>query len=208
MSLFGKDMIFRLIAFVFAIVVHEFGHALMALWLGDDTAKRSGRVTLNPLAHLDVIGLLVIFIAPFGWAKPVMFDPRNLRVNWRLGTILIAVAGPLMNALLMGLSIFAFVLIMHSTSPFWVTLSGQFVINVINWLIGVNLSLAVFNLIPLPPLDGWQIVRSLLPNRVQMKLWNFERIGPFVLILLLLTPIGQAMFGALTQTVIGWFGIL
>lgn len=207
-SLFGSDMIFRLIGFVVAIVVHEFGHALMALLVGDDTAKRSGRVTLNPLAHLDVIGLLVIFIAPFGWAKPVMYDPRNIRINRRLGTILIVLAGPVMNVITALLFILLLVPISQSTSSFWSTGIGSFLFNAVNWIVFINISLAIFNLIPIPPLDGWQILRSLLPTRIQLKLFSFERIGPFILILLLLTPIGQAMFGAIIQSVIGWFGII
>ncbi|MCY0877069.1 MAG: site-2 protease family protein [Firmicutes bacterium] len=204
---FGPDMIFRVIGFVIAIVVHEFGHALMALLVGDDTAKRSGRVTLNPLAHLDVIGLLIIFIAPFGWAKPVMYDPRNIRINRRLGTILIVLAGPVMNVITGLIFILILMPIVHSVAPFWTTTLGSFVFNAVNWIVFINLSLAIFNLIPIPPLDGWQILRSLLPSRVQFKLFTFERIGPFILILLLLTPIGQAMFGAIIDGVIGWFGI-
>lgn len=208
LSLFGKDMIFRLIGFVVAIVVHEFGHAFMALLVGDDTAKRSGRVTLNPLAHLDVIGLLIIFIAPFGWAKPVMYDPRNIRINRRLGTILIVLAGPIMNVITALLFILVLTPIASSSAPFWSTTFGSFLYNSVNWIVFINISLAIFNLIPIPPLDGWQIVRSLLPARIQFKLFTFERVGPFILILLLLTPIGQEMFGVIIQSVVGWFGVL
>lgn len=204
----GKDMIFRLIAFVFAIVVHEFGHALMALWVGDDTAKRSGRVTLNPLAHLDLIGLLVIFIFPFGWAKPVVYDPRNIRINKRLGTILIILAGPFMNVVLAILSGIALGAIEHSLAPFWGTAFGGFIATAVFYIVIVNISLAIFNLVPIPPLDGWGIVRSLLPMRVQFKLFQFERIGPFLLIFLLITPFGQAIFGTVISTVAGWFGVV
>lgn len=207
-GLFTPDFLFKLIAFIIGLAVHEFGHAVMALWVGDDTPRRQGRVTLNPLAHLDVIGLLMIAIVNFGWAKPVVFDPRKIRINRQLGIVLIALAGPFMNALLALFSIFGLLLIAGSPSSFWLGGAGAFIENVVLWMAILNVALAVFNLIPIPPLDGWKILRYSLPRTLGPRLYQFEAIGPFFLVLMLFLPVSGWLITTTVTTVLGWFGLI
>ena len=175
-----------LIAFVVAITVHEFSHAWSALMLGDDTAQRQGRVTLNPLAHLDPIGsigLLLIVVAGFGigWGRPVPINPNRLRGGQR-GSAVTALAGPLSNVVLAGL--FANPLRFGVSAPESVDLFvRQFVF--------VNLLLASFNLIPIPPLDGHKILTGFLPAFWYQYLAPLERYGVFILLILM-------MFGSFT----------
>ncbi len=204
-SFFGQGLIFRLIAFVIGLAIHEFGHAVMALLVGDDTAKKQGRVTLNPLAHLDLLGLLMILIVNFGWAKPVMFNPNRIKINRKLGIVLIALAGPLMNAILALCAILALIGMQNSESAFWQTSFGGFLNNMSYYLATVNIALAVFNLIPVPPLDGWKILRYSLPLRWLPRADQFERLGPFLLVLALISPIGGLIINGAIQSVLGWF---
>ncbi|MHB1684446.1 MAG: site-2 protease family protein [Bacilli bacterium] len=207
-SFFGQGFIFRLIAFVIGLAIHEFGHAYMALLVGDDTAKKQGRVTLNPLAHLDLLGLLMILIVNFGWAKPVMFNPNRIKINRQLGIVLIALAGPLMNALLALCAMLALIGMNNSGSAFWLTSFGGFLVNMSYWLAIVNIALAVFNLIPVPPLDGWKILRYSLPLRWLPRADQFERLGPFLLVLVLILPVGGLIINGAIQSVMGWFGLV
>ncbi len=212
LSFFGPDLIFRIVAFILALVVHEFGHAVVSLWLGDDTPKMQGRVSLNPLSHLDLLGLLMVLFVNFGWAKPVIFDPSKIKINKSLGIILIALAGPFMNALLGLVSIIIDLLIMQSSSPFWHGMIGQFISTMLIWLAIVNVALAIFNLIPVPPLDGWKVLLFMMPRKIFVPMLRFERVGPFLLLLVLILPIGGYSLGGLVinsaiQSVFGWFGL-
>ena len=141
-----------------AFPVHEFAHAATAVRLGDPTPQQQGRYTLNPLVHIDPLGAILIFITGFGWAKPVQWQPRNIDIDPKLGSILVSAAGPLSNLLLAALGILAFNFFAAgvATSPFWQTFFFQFVY--------INVLLFVFNLIPVPPLDGSHILFALLPG--------------------------------------------
>ena len=166
--------------------VHEFAHALVANRLGDRTAKLAGRLTLNPLAHLDLIGTLMILLVGFGYAKPVPVNPRNFK-NQKGGMAVVAAAGPLSNLimavfyLLVWRLIYQYAALTADTSNVWYLL----------WLFcyavaQVNVMLAVFNLLPIPPLDGSRIWAIFLPNRVYYKLLQYERylvIAVFALLL-------------------------
>jgi Zn-dependent protease len=173
------------LALVAGISFHEFSHAFSAYQLGDYTPVRQGRVTLNPAAHLDPIGMLIFVIAGFGWGRPVQFNPYNLRTNPRTGTALVAVAGPIANIILgtvCGLLLRLLVLAGFagsSNSLFFaiaLTLAS---------FVEFNFLLAVFNLVPLPPLDGSNILPGLLPPDMGDSLLRFySQMGPYSLIIL------------------------
>ncbi|MBS7531117.1 site-2 protease family protein [Hazenella sp. IB182353] len=184
------------IALMIAFTIHEFAHAYVAYKFGDPTAKNEGRVSLNPLVHLDPIGTLLIFIVGFGWAKPVPVNRFYFR-NPKLAGPLVSVAGPLSNICLAFLFMviwFLFTAVAGGTSE-W--LHSFFVIN-----INLNLILAVFNLLPLPPLDGYRIIQDLVPNTTRAKLNQYEHYSILIFLVLVITPLGDFIFLPLFHTVV------
>ena len=184
--MFGEDFIRRAIiaapAILFALTVHEFFHAWTALRFGDPTARNMGRLTLNPLAHLDLFGTLMMFLSGFrfGWAKPVPVNPMNLR-NPRVADFWISAAGPLSNlglGLLFG-TIFRIAGNLQMNLP-------EAVIMFLFYSVMINVSLAFFNLIPLFPLDGSHILRSILPEEHGGILDKLEQVGPILLMVLII----------------------
>jgi len=183
----GQQFLFILISFVISITIHEFAHAYTATILGDDTPRAQGRVTLNPLAHLDPIGsLLLIFVAlsgfGLGWGKPVVFNPYRIRWGKR-GVALVAAAGPISNvilALVLAVPQRVFASGFANLSP----ATQRFIMI----LIGLNIGLAAFNVIPLPPLDGSKILLGFLPDFWYVVLAPLERYGFVILFFFLLFP--------------------
>jgi len=173
------DLLYFAIALLFAITVHEFSHAWVANYLGDPTAKKAGRVTLNPLAHLDPLGTIMLLLVRFGWGKPVPINPNNFK-NPKLGSALTALAGPTSNFLLANLIALVYKLGSFTGTPF-----GDFLLLVIY----MNLVLMVFNLLPIPPLDGSKFFALFFPALDNPK---YEIYGPFVLIVFIL--VGGATF--------------
>jgi len=159
--LFENPVLFLIIAMaiIFALAIHEFFHAWMAYYLGDNTAKDQGRLTINPLVHLDLFGTILLFVAGIGWGKPVPFNPYNLR-NQKWGPALVALAGPVSNfgmAMIIGLILrFA-------------EISNPYFIFFLSFFIWINLILGVFNLIPISPLDGSHILLTLFPSLENIK---------------------------------------
>ena len=172
------------IAIVVAVVVHEFCHAWMATYLGDPTARYMGRLTLNPLAHLDPVGTIMLFIAGFGWGRPVPFSLNHLK-NPRMDAALIALAGPLSNlviALLFAIPFrYLFLDGLDIASASTVTI---FSFKLIKTMIDLNLLLMVFNLLPIPPLDGSKIFALLLPGDYVGKLYKYRNYGYGILLVL------------------------
>jgi Zn-dependent protease len=165
-------------ALIAAVTFHECAHAFVALRLGDATAKMLGRVSLNPIRHLDLFGSLAFFFIGFGWGKPVPINPYNMRgVSPLVGAAISAIAGPVSNVVLALLATIPFRLGM--VSP------GSIEFDFIRTLIVVNISLAAFNFLPIPPLDGFSLARLVLPREVSAVL---EQYGMLILILLVFVP--------------------
>jgi Zn-dependent protease len=157
------------------ITIHEFAHAFMADRLGDPTPRLAGRLTLNPISHIDPIGLLMLIIVRFGWAKPVPINPYNFS-DPRRGSLLVSLAGPLSNFL------FAWVLAaIFRNLPF---AYGDIVGAIVSYTIWINLALAVFNLIPIPPLDGSHILEYFLPAHQYETMYRLQQYGFLILILI------------------------
>lgn len=177
------------IALLIALTFHEFSHGLVADCLGDDTARKMGRLSLNPLVHLDFMGTLMLFLVGFGWGKPVPINPSLFRQNPRSGMALVAFAGPLANLGLAGL----FSMPIRLELLPWDSLSaislhpntGAILTTLIFYLIFFNIILAFFNLIPIAPLDGFKVVLGLLPRDLAYSLEKTERHGSMILLLLL-----------------------
>ena len=170
-----QELILMAPPILLALTVHEYAHGYVAFRLGDDTAYRAGRLTLNPLSHLDPIGTLMLFIVQIGWAKPVPVNPYNLN-NPRTDMIWVSLAGPASNV------IFAFITGMILRFIIAAELNiGMFLAKMIIFTVQINLVLAAFNLIPVPPLDGSKILGGLLQGEADYKYAQFERYGPFVL---------------------------
>lgn len=189
--------LFSFLILILSIVVHEVAHGVAALWQGDETAKRAGRLTLNPVSHVDPVGSILVplmcVLFPggliLGWAKPVPINPYNFK-NRRFGEAMVAFAGPLSNiiiALIAGL----YLRFMGDATPIYMTTLLQVTVL-------TNLVLAVFNLVPLPPLDGSKIMYSVFPDRIGQFVRYFERFG------LVLTIFFIFLFIQLLDPVIGF----
>jgi len=177
-----------LITMVFAFTVHEFAHAWTAWKFGDPTAYRQGRVTLNPMAHLDWIGVLFLLLAGFGWAKPVPVRRSNFR-RPRIMNITVTAAGPLSNLLLAFLGVAVWYALARSGLLADVprgTLNNLQIF--FNYWININLVLLIFNLIPLPPLDGYRIVEEFAPPELRLRLSKYEQWGVLIFLLLVFIP--------------------
>lgn len=198
--LFESPLLFALIAggLVIALTIHEFAHAFVADKLGDPTPTYQGRVTLNPLAHLDPIGTLAILLVGFGWGKPVQFDPFNLKDPKR-DTALIALAGPASNVLLA----IALAVVYHllPQTAFFAGLLAP----VLQFIISINIMLAVFNMVPVYPLDGSKILQAILPPENALAYEQFmHRYGSIVLLMLIVPWAGTSPVHSLITPIISF----
>jgi len=172
-----EDVLLTLPALLLGLTLHEYAHALVAYRLGDPTAKNLGRLTLNPIKHLDPLGTLFLVIFKFGWAKPVPVNPFHFRGDRQRGMLWVSLAGPGTNFLLAVVT----ALIWRIIEPQGLIL-GSILLNIFF----INLILAVFNFIPVPPLDGSKILAGVLPRRYSHVIYNLEKYGYIILVFLML----------------------
>jgi len=228
----GEVTVVRVLISIFAVMlcltVHEVAHGFAAYKLGDSTAKNMGRLTLNPIPHIDIIGGLALLFFGFGWAKPVIVDPRNFKrkISMRTGMAITAFAGPLSNLLfafvsLLTLAIFwsasiapIFDSIIFASTDFMMfarlellelSVLQNTTVLILRTLVVMNLGLATFNLIPVPPLDGSKILAAFLPNKVLFRYIQIERYGFFILILALNLPILRNGLGFIINSIYDFY---
>ncbi|RSK28991.1 site-2 protease family protein [Bacillus sp. HMF5848] len=189
---------FVVIALVLGFTFHEFAHAYAAYKFGDPTAKNQGRLTLSPLAHLDPFGTILLFIAGFGWARPVPVN-RFYFKNPRLAGVVVSLAGPVSNLIIA----FVFYLlwnILLATGIAFVT--NEFVYQTFDMIVRINVMLFVFNLLPFPPLDGYRIIEDLMPPNIRAKMTQYEKYGALIFLILVFTPLDQYTIYPIFHTVI------
>ncbi len=180
------EMLIWLPAIIIALTFHEYAHGKVAYLLGDSTPYYQGRLTLNPLSHIDWIGFLMLMIFKFGWAKPVQVNPYNFKnIGIKQGMMLVSLAGPSMNILLA----FVGMIFLRYLVPYQALEWGRMAITLVQPLIYINLILAAFNLIPVPPLDGAKILAGILPDSGAKAMYTLEQYGFVILLLLIATGI-------------------
>ena len=192
-----KDIPYIAITLMLAFTFHEFAHAYVAFKFGDLTAKKQGRLTLNPLKHLDPFGTLLIFLAGFGWARPVPVN-RFFFKKPRLAGVLVSIAGPLSNLVLASIGF----IIGYGVSKFGYTPDNF--IYFLNLFIKLNIVLFIFNLLPFPPLDGYRILEDLAPNEMRAKMTQYEQYGILIFLVLVITPLDQYTIQPIFNTVVPW----
>jgi Zn-dependent protease len=183
----------RLVIFIpllLSLSVHEWAHAWSAWMLGDDTARLQGRLSLNPIVHIDPIGTLLLPLIgfPFGWAKPVPFEPLRFRrrISMRLGALIVAAAGPISNVVLAILAFGGLAALYISQAEF--TSSVRALHSLLSTLVLLNVLLALFNLFPIPPLDGSRIVDGIVPDALRPAWSSFCQLGPLLLLAVIVLP--------------------
>ena len=180
---------------IIAMTFHEYAHARAAVALGDFTPRLMGRLTLDPRAHIDPVGLIMLFLVRFGWAKPVMVNPSNFRQPKR-DDILVSVAGPAMNLLLGFIAFYAMLLIRSHN------------IDVSPITYGIIQMIFIYNMLPIPPLDGSHILRNLLPPDLAYRYQSLERYSILIMLVFIATPVLSVVLMPLFQLVYGGYKIL
>jgi len=204
-TLFSDPSMFLVVilAIIYALTIHEFSHALAATYLGDNTAKYSGRLNLNPLSHMEFFGTLMLLFAGFGWGKPVPVNPYNLK--WRRwGSAMVSLAGPISNFI----SVIIFIIVANVLKSFVAADSMVFIF--ISYLVFINLILGVFNLIPIPPLDGSKVLFAVLPAHMDEFKRKFSVNGPWILLGLIFLDnfVGINIFGRIFNFFINLISLL
>ena len=201
-----------------AITFHEFAHAYAADKLGDTTPRSQGRLNLNPLSHIDPVGIFMLIFAHIGWGKPVQINPRNFdrKISMTAGEAIVAFAGPLMNFILsIVFTVIFYAVTTFSGMSFLTSTVGEVIVTMISYCVIVNVGLGVFNLIPLPPLDGSKILKNILPYNARNWLESHETLFYFVFLIIWVTdlasiiinPIISAIIDGLTFVIGGIFGL-
>lgn len=208
-----KDILYRIIILFIAFTVHEFSHAFVADRYGDSTPRMNGRLTLNPGAHIDIFGALMLIIAGFGWAKPVPINPYALRRRSKSAVMWVSLAGPISNLLLALVGSVVFILLWNfaGINSFDGAGFGPTILEFFYYFILINISLAVFNMLPIFPLDGEKVLDYLLPPSGQDFLASIRPYGSMILlfVVFLLPRLGLDIFGAVLNPVINiWMTLL
>ena len=197
LNLSPVELISRLLTLVIALSLHEYAHARAAASFGDDTPRLAGRLSLNPLRHLDPLGSLMLVVAGFGWAKPVPINPDVIRQRSRAGVMLVSLAGPFTNLLLALLAGLAYRLLPAGAALGGLGFLSQFLVS----FVVLNVMLCVFNLLPVAPLDGEKVLEYLLPEQGQRVLAAARPYGMFILLglVFVLPMVGVDAFGAVVR---------
>ncbi|ADI01321.1 MAG TPA: site-2 protease family protein [Syntrophothermus lipocalidus] len=194
------DFVIWLPAILVGLTFHEYAHARVADALGDNTPYYQGRLTLNPLSHIDWLGFLLLALVHFGWAKPVQVNPYNFkRVSMKTGMMLVSLAGPLMNILVAIVGLLAIKYLPTFTGGSTLYIADQ----LLQPLVWINVILASFNLIPIPPLDGYKILAGLLPGRQAGFMYSLEPYGTLILMLLIVTGVMGTVLDPFIRLVMG-----
>lgn len=208
---YGADGIFDLVlsipAVLLAITVHEFGHAFAAYKLGDDTPLRQGRLSLNPLDHVDPLGIAMLLFAHIGWGKPVQVDPRNYNRNISVekADAIVSFAGPLMNFITAIIFALIYCAIVKFAGIGFLTSSiGIIVLAIVGSVVTMDIGLGVFNLIPLPPLDGSKIFLPILPYNAKSWFIDNERIFYFIFLIIWITGIAGQLISPIIGQITQW----
>lgn len=189
-----------------ALSVHEISRGFAAHLLGDDTAKNYGRLSLSPRSHIDPIGAICLFLFGFGWANPVPVNPRNFdKVKMKTGMVITSLAGPVSNILLAFVSLFLIKVIVAINSG---NIAVYVLYILLNVMVSMNVSLAVFNFLPIPPLDGYKILSAVLPPRYYFKLMEYERFGFIALLLVIYLPIFNNLLSGAVYGIINVMSML
>ena len=188
-----------------AITFHEFAHGFAADKLGDDTPRNQGRLSLNPLAHLDPIGVVMLIFAHIGWGKPVQINPNNFsrKISARTGEAIVSFAGPLMNFILAFVFAIIFYAIQAFAPSFVPTQTGMIIMTMIQCTVLVNVGLGVFNLIPLPPLDGSKILMAFLPYNAKRWFEDHTQLFYIIFLVIWITPISGRIISPVIEAITG-----
>ena len=169
-----SNILVQIVGIAVAISVHEFGHAYSAHLLGDDTAKMYGRMTLNPAKHLDIMGLIAMLIVHIGWAKPVPVNPNNFK-NYKVGNVIVSLAGVTANIII---SIICVIIKKH--------VNMYAITEITSAIIIYNVSFAAFNLLPIPPLDGWGVISSFIPYKYNEIAYKYESMSSIIFLVIII----------------------
>ena len=198
------DLVLSVPAVLLAITVHEFGHAFAAYKLGDDTPLRQGRLSLNPLDHVDPLGIAMLLFAHIGWGKPVQVDPRNYNRNISVekADAIVSFAGPLMNFITA--IIFALIycaIIKFAKISFITSNIGIIIIAIVSYIVTMNIGLGIFNMIPLPPLDGSKIFINLFPYNARRWIMEHEQIFYYAFLIIWITGIASIIISPIINLI-------
>ena len=208
---YGTAGIFSLIlsipAVLLAITVHEFGHAFAAYKLGDDTPVRQGRLSLNPMDHVDPLGIAMLLFAHIGWGKPVQVDPRNYNrtISVEKADAIVSFAGPLMNFITAIIFALIYCALIRFANVFIATTNiGYIIISIVGSIVTLNIGLGVFNMIPLPPLDGSKIFLPILPRNAKYWFIQHEQMFYFIFLAIWITGIAGTLISPIINQITEW----